>query len=321
MNKNQTLTILSIAISLLFSCRNNPITSKNNLGAINKDTPITITKDSVKKTFKKHPIVSLKINAVSCKFNVQVNGYEIFSNEYIYPISGKFPINHCIQNGENIITITQIFNNQEAIKGSSCKVSLLIKQYGDDNSEAEVITSLKLENGKDTSLENSKMISKNSNIKFDSNKIVLQHVVSTPTNIPKWNWFSSDIITDTKENRASLYKEYQKIHKALSNKNLKLVKQLMSERLIEYGASFNLTPQEMFVLSNIETDILDQEQELLPLEKIEDNEFVIMGNGKLVKITRWNGAAQIIFGYKDESLYGEYELIYRKSGDQWILTR
>jgi len=331
MYKKQIFTVITLVILLLVSCSNTSTKNNANLMALDKQEVDQTLADTITKIEAKF---FLKVSAVSCNFDIQVNGHEVFSHKMIYPISGKFPINQWFQNGENKITIIQRVKDQNSIEESSCEVTLLLKQNGEKDAEKKVITNLKLENGKDISLISSKldaitlepskdgkMVSEETNLNIGNKQLTLERVVSLELDFPKWKYLSSDIIKDTKENRASLYAEYEKIHKILSDKNVKLLRQFMDERVTEYAAASNMTWQESYDFSEIETDALDPEQELLDLERLSDNEFKITGDGKLVELTRWNGKAQIVYGYKDESFYGYYSLIFRKSGNQWVLTR
>ncbi len=282
--------------------------------------------------FSKQPIISVKISAYLCKFDLRINDVSVASNNQNFPTEVTIPINHWIQNGNNNIYLIQDISEQESMEGSSCEVTLLVKENGTDKSTAKSITNLKLIEGVNDSsgesrldsntlrtTEKGNVISNKASFKAEQDSLVLERVFSLPVNLPKWKWFSSGTIIDNKETRTSLYAEYEKMHKALKNKRLTYIGQVFNERLIELGAAFYKTPQEMASLSGFQASAIDPELELAPLDpniKVE-----IMGNGKLIKLVRWNGKAQIGFSYIDKSAFVLYDLIYRKSGNQWILTR
>ena len=282
--------------------------------------------------FSKQPILSVKISAYLCKFDLRVNDVSVASNKRNIPTEVTIPINHWIQKGENEIRLIQNISEQESMEGSSCEVTLLVKENGAAKATAKAITNLKIEKGINKSLLKSKLSSKTLkaskngevisgevNSKTDRNKLTLQRMISLPINLPQWKWLSSDKITDTKETRAILYNEYERVHKILENKNFSALGQLMSERLIELGSAFYMTPQEMAESSDFQSNASDPELELASLDP--DIEIEIMGNSQLIKIMRWNSEPQIGYVYKDRSATILYHLIYRKSGNQWILTR
>ena len=282
--------------------------------------------------FSKQPILSVKISAYLCKFDLRVNDVSVASNKRNIPTEVTIPINHWIQKGENEIRLIQNISEQESMEGSSCAVTLLVKENGAAKATAKTITNLKLEKGINKSLLKSKLssktleaskngtvISSDVDLKTDEKKLILQRTVSLPINLPQWKWLSSDKITDTKEIRAALYNEYERVHKVLENKNFSALGQLMSERLIELGSAFYMTPQEMAESSGLQSNATDPEVELVALDP--DIEIEIMGDGKLIKITRWNSKPQVGYVYKDQSASMGYHLVYRKSGNQWILTR
>jgi len=282
--------------------------------------------------FSKQPIISVKISAYLCKFDLRVNDVSVASNKRDFPTEVTIPVNHWIQNGSNTISLIQDISEQDSMEGSSCEVTLLVKENGTDKSTAKSITNIKLLEGVNNSsgesrlnsntlqvTENGNVISNKVSFKDEQDKLVLQRVISLPIVLPKWKWFSGDLISDTKETRASLYAEYEKVHSALKSVGLSYIRQVFNERLIELGAAFYKAPQEMASLSGLQDSVIDPELELVPLDP--DIEVEIMGNNRLIKITRWNSEPQVGYVYKDGSATVGYHLIYRKKGNQWILTR
>lgn len=245
----------------------------------------------------------------------------------------SYPLNLWLQRGKNTFKLvnTNIFENT-SIEESSCEATLLIKQNEAPKETALAITNLVLEKAQDIS-QTEKRLDKDTFRLSDEGSIIIektvylsgensasvQRDVSLPINLPKWQWLTSDVIVDTEAIRKSLFKQYQYIHSLLAKKDESAVVALMNERLEETARGFYKPYSQIAKVTGVRDAMKDYEMTLFPVDP--DFEFEIMGNGRLAKITRWDGSAQIVFVENDQSSALYFDFIFRKQANRWILTR
>ena len=165
---------------------------------------------------------------------------------------------------------------------------------------------------------------------------VVSRVVTLPElALPKWAFFGSDDLTDVSgvdvggrvddETRARLQEEllpiYLKIWNAFKAKKPQDIVPLFEERSSETDAAFFYAPNTTGtkLAKRFSEAVADRERKLWPIT--EDNVMLdIHDNNKLARLVQNNRKPLLSFDFKGGG--AEYfDVVFRKSGDQWVITR
>jgi hypothetical protein len=264
------------------------------------------------------------------------------------------PINEWLANGENTVSvkITPLETAKKIVAmGQQCEatISILVGKNSQPKSADIVINKLHYISAADKILNSpTNIIGSTTAGKYDSGNnfnashdgdveidpmiiksikgkygmgIQLEQKINLPLSLPKWKWLMSDKIANDEETKKELIKEYHKIWQALHDKNLQLIAPFFKERTTELAEAYYKSFEEMSPIPNLEKEIHNN-QVIQGGDIPEEYAYLhIFGNGHLASITRWNGEAAIFFNYKDGGMHDNYDIIFRKQGDKWIITR
>lgn len=299
----------------------------------------------------KKPFVQVHFATAGCTREVLINDVPILDQAPSnLPFDAEYPINQWLRSGTNTITL-RLTPNQDANDlakiEQQCKgeINLLVGQYNNKD-KGIAIGTIKYQSSADNINTASTNIQSNLNaIKLDSTKmfepsdngdvtigttsitkisgkygpgIQLQRTIDLPLPFPIWSWFKSDLIQNNESTQKALVTEYQKIWDSLKNKKTAELSSLFDERNKEYQAAlYNDAPN---ILSSLQTTANNSNYELGDF--IPKYEYLhVFGQGKLAKLTTWDGHPSIYFNEKKGDTSESFDLIFRKQHGKWIVTR
>ena len=144
--------------------------------------------------------------------------------------------------------------------------------------------------------------------------------VDIPLPFPKWAWFDGDQIPDNEETKQELIKQYQKIWDALNNQNIQSLAPEFQQRIKEYAQAYYVPEKKMNFVNDL------QEAQKDPQKKLGDfipkYEYLqVFGDGKLARLTIWDGTEAIYFNHKDKDLSDNYDFVFMKKDGKWQVIR
>lgn len=166
--------------------------------------------------------------------------------------------------------------------------------------------------------------------------IVTRSITLPEIGLPEWKFFKSDNITNLsgrdiagrldEENSDRLKKEllpiYRKIWSALEARKVEEVLPLFEERNKEMDAAFFRKPGETgdMLAKDLKDSSSDPNKKLWPIT--DDNVIVTLyDNNKLVRLSQNNDKPLLSFDHVRDKISFSYDVIFRKSGNKWIITR
>jgi len=166
--------------------------------------------------------------------------------------------------------------------------------------------------------------------------IVARTVTLPKIGLPEWKFFKSDNITDLsgvdieaqleEETSNRLKREllpiYRKIWSALEANKVEEVLPLFEERNNETDAAFFKKPGETgdMLAKELKDMASDPSKKLWPIT--DDNVIIhLYDNNKLVRLAQNNRNPLLSFDDVTAKVAHHYDIIFRKSGNEWIITR
>lgn len=295
--------------------------------------------------FDSKPYVSVAVNTSGCAYDIRVNDVSIINDDQGIPVTVDIPVNHWLQLGENELSmyLTPIPSMDAFNEETACSATLLVRESGSSVDANRPIADIKflgvLANGT-TATEGSSpagrfdphgdlqpdesgrvVVGEVTVERFGSRAgVVVHRSIGLPLLLPRWNWIDSDVIPENEETKRELVRAYERIWNAANEKNVDSIMPLFLERSGELAVAFHRSTDEMQRQIGLKDASENPELKLYDLEA-EDAELVVFAGGRLAKLTRWDGDQPIVFVYVDESAAECFDVIFRKSGDQWIITR
>jgi len=301
------------------------------------------------------PYFTLHIEAYGCPYHISFNDVPVMDDDIGIPVTVDYPINEWIKSGDNSITV-RLTPNKDANKLSenpenhcAATVALQVREFGEAGNKNEVISKIVYQTAPNHIIENKELYESSSKPgRFDSkNKFVedqngdvtvskietqdikgaygygieLDRTINFKASFPKWAWLSSDKIDNNQRTKEELLQEYKKIWNALNSQNIVTLYPLFKERIDEYSKAYFVDKNSVDVLKDLEESISNSEMKLSELAPMKYVYLKTFGNNHLAKLTIWDGSALLFFNYKDGSTHVDYDIIYRKSGNKWIITR
>jgi len=300
------------------------------------------------------PYITMHIDINGCTYQVLVNDVPIMSDADGIPVTVDLPVNEWLKSGANSFSLKLgPVKDAKALaqEGQNCHAiaTLQVREFGASNSSEVLLSKLdyqstptllstikssyqsSTEAGK-FAIESDKLTqTEKGNIEIGSvdiqkykghygQGVELKRSISLPLPFPKWAWLSSDKIPDDQQTKAALIQQYKRIWEDIQSKNIKAIAPLFSERIREYSAAYFQPQSDMNVVKEIENAANNNSLELGAF--IPKYEYLhVFGDGRLAKLTTWDGSASIYFNYKNEDMSENFDLIFRKSSDKWIITR
>jgi hypothetical protein len=279
------------------------------------------------------------------RYEIRVNDVPIKEEKIGYPIITLRPINQWIKSGTNTISVMlyPLPDESSLSKDLNCSVMVRVRRSTAADSENQVISEISYsgkmaKTGKAianstqagrfdshanfTASEQGDVLVSEITVKPtpDGQGIILSRTVDLPLPFPRWKWLDSDIIPDTEVTKKELLKQYLIIWNALKAKDVDSILPLFKQRNEEAPDSLYLNESDLAkrLKSNFESDIKD----MVLWESMPEYALLhIWGEGRLARITDWEGNSFIAFVNEENTVSTDYDIIFRKSGDKWIITR
>lgn len=309
-------------------------------------------------TEKPYFTVSLETNL--CVGYLLLNGQLLHAAEMM-PLKFDVPVNHWIRKGENelmmmLLPIDEQGNLSKFPRNTKCTMTLRVRQSGSSLEENRAITALTFMAKDPTGIEGNTpegrldskngfapadkgdvLIGKAKKKPFQEGAVIVSRTITLPEiGLPEWRFFTSDNITNLsgadiggrldEETSDKLKKEllpvYRKIWNALKARKVDDVLPLFEERNQEIDAAFFKKPGDTGakLAKELKDSASDPKWKLWP---ITDNNVIIQlyDNNKLARLSQNNGKPLISFDHTTDKMTYDYDILFRKSGNKWIITR
>jgi hypothetical protein len=306
------------------------------------------------------PNFSISLESDLCMGYVLLNGQLLYAPE-MEPVKLDLPVNHWIRKGENelmmmLAPVDEQGNLGKFARNTRCTMTLRVRQSGSNSGEIFTIAALKFAakghtgiegNTPEGRLDSKKGFARSSKGDVSIGQarkqpfqevgaIVVRTITLPDIGLPEWKFFKSDNITALsgvdiegrldEETSGRLKKEllpiYQKIWSALQAGKVEVVLPLFEERNGEIDAAFFKEPGETgtMLAKELKDRASDSKCKLWPIT--DDNVIIqLYDNNKLVRLSQNNGKPLLSFDDVTAHVAYHYDVIFRKSGSKWIITR
>ena len=306
------------------------------------------------------PYFSISLESDLCMGYFLLNGQLLYAAE-MAPVKFDLPVNHWIKKGDNELVMMLAPVDEEGNFGKfprnmKCAMTLRVKQSGSNSGEILTIAALKFAAIDPTGIEGNtpagRLDSKNGFAPANNGDVLIGKAKKEPfqevgaivtrsitlpaIGLPEWKFFKSDNITDLsgvdiagrldEETSDRLKKEllpiYRKIWSALKARKVEEVLPLFEERNKETDAAFFKKPGDTgkMLAKELKDSASDPKKKLWPIT--DDNVIIqIYDNNKLVRLSQNNQKPLLSFDHVTDKISFSYDVIFRKSGNKWIITR
>ena len=306
------------------------------------------------------PYFSISLESDLCMGFVLLNGQLLHAVE-METVKFDLPVNHWIKKGDNeLMMLLAPVDEQGEMgkfnKSTRCSMTLRVRPSGSGLAANVTIAALQFDAKGTTGIEGNTAagrldskkefaLAKNGDVVIGKAKretfqgmgaLVTRTVTLPEIGLPEWKFSKSDNITDLsgpdidgrldEETSARLKKEllliYRKIWSALKAGTVEKILPLFDERSIETDAAFFKKPGE--TASRLAKELKDRASDssikLFPIT--DDNVLLLVSdNNKLVRLSQNDRKALLCFSDSANGVGYYYDVIFRKSGNKWIITR
>ena len=306
------------------------------------------------------PYFSISLESDLCMGYFLLNGQLLYAAE-MAPVKVDLPVNHWIRKGENelmmmLAPVDEQGNFGKFPRNMKCTMTLRVRESGSNSGENVTIAALKFaakdptgikgntpegrldsKNGFAPANKGDVLIGKAKKEPFQEGGAIVTRSITLPEiGLPEWKFFKSDNITNLsgvdiegrldKETSDRLKKEllpiYRKIWSALEARKVEEVLPLFEERNEETDAAFFKKPGDTgtMLAKELKDRASDPNNKLWPIT--DDNVIIqLYDNNKLVRLSQNNGKPLLSFDDVKVHVAYHYDVIFRKSGNKWIITR
>lgn len=291
------------------------------------------------------PYFTVAVDTAGCRYDIRINDVPVVSDRNGFPVTVDIPVNHWMQSGENELSmhLHPLPKHEGLSRDTECSATLKVRESGTSVELNQSVASVsfsgnELESGTGaggsspsgqfdhrsafTADSGGAVFVDEVNVEPTDDKqgIKVSRSITLPLPFPRWSWFDSDVIPDSEEIRTELVTQYQRIWDAAQSKRVEDLMLFFLERSRELAAAFYRTTDEMQGRIGLKETSEDPELELFGLYP-DDTLLEVFGGGRLARLTSWDGEAAIGFNYVDGSGSTDFDFVFRKSGDKWIITR
>lgn len=301
------------------------------------------------------PYFTLKVNGFGAMYFAEINGVSVYREfDASSQVTTFFPVNHLMSPNNNSIELFVLPNSQgdDINPNANIEIQLLVSPNNNRNNTL-VISNIMFKgvNGSkgyiNTSHPSGSYDPDNQMSPSQDGAVLVNEIITNPVDayegglyfsrkmtvpnaLPSWSFFDSDDlpvqsqldINSHNKLRDDLFEEYNKIQKALEKKNIDEVIELFAERNNELDAAFYYEPGTMHkkLYSSLINTVNNPDLVLSDLKPEYLGVYIDTGR-KLISLKR-NGAQSAI-GFDDKLAGGSdrYDIVYRRSNNQWIITR
>ncbi len=301
------------------------------------------------------PFFKVFIKTLGIKYRVVVNGVAIKTDATLRPVKVEIPINQFVRSGDNSVELKLFPLSKKGNLASNehAYAELEFRLYTDLNEHVVLskiqFSELNLRNGDAVkgSTEAQQFFIKNKQLIIDKsgdyrrsalaytvykdqyNKTLITQTVTMQTPFAEWAFLSSDAIVDHRQFKTveamveglvgEPFKLLEKIHAALSKKDIDNLMPLFKERNEEMDKAYYYQPgtYESFLKEQFVNDLADEGMVLEDLE-LQYAKPVISPGRQLMEL---GSSPLIYFAKKEAALYNYYGIVFRQQGKDWIITR
>lgn len=270
--------------------------------------PVAAVQPSAPRALPAQPLLSVRVVNEGCSMEVRVNDIPLLSTPLPNWIEADVPVNASIVSGANRLELVPRPSMMRKNRQAPCaaRATLLARSAGAEIASTRPLTEVRWP--EDAPVQDPRLRR-------------AAQVVHLAPGLPAWQWLRSESIAADARTRAELTQVYRRFWEAVQRKSVEPLLPEFAERNRELAAAFYRPEAEMARRSAQLAELSrDPKLELFPLEP-EDAELVVFGGGRLAKLTRWDGNPMIGFNYRDGSGSESFDLVFRKSGKTWVLTR
>ena len=306
------------------------------------------------------PNFTISLESDLCMGYFLLNGQLLYAAE-MAPVKFDLPVNHWIRKGDNellmmLAPVDEQGNFGQFPRNMKCAMTLRVRQSGSNSGKNLTIAALKFAAKDPTGIEGNTpegrldsakglvhankgdvLISKVKKEPFQEVGVIASRSITLPEiGLPEWKFFKSDDITNLsgvdiegrldKETSDKLKKEllpiYRKIWSALKARTVEEVLPLFEERNNETDAAFFKKSGETGnrLATELKDSASDPKKKLWPIT--DDNVIIqLYDNNKLVRLSQNNRQPLLSFDHVTDKVAYHYDVIFRKSGKKWIITR
>jgi hypothetical protein len=306
------------------------------------------------------PYFSITIESNLAVGYLFLNGQLLYAAEMM-PLKFDLPVNHWIRKGDNELRMMLAPIDEQGKMGKfpssmKCTLTLKIRPSGSRLSDNVTIAALSFvakdpsgieSNTPEGRLDSKKaftsakngdvLIDKVKKVSFQDVGAIVTRIITLPEiGLPEWKFFRSDNITNvsgpdidgslddntTDKLKKELLPVYRKIWSALEARTVDSVLPLFEERNKETDAAFFKKPGETGrrLAEELNERASDSTIQLYPIT--ENNVILrVSENNKLVRLAQNNEKPLLCFSDTVNHVGYYYDVIFRKSGNKWIITR
>jgi hypothetical protein len=301
------------------------------------------------------PYLTVELEISGCLFDARVNGNRILWDFSGNQIKVELPVNQWMISGENNLSVNLYYLEDDPHgELAEMKATLKVRSSGTQSPKYD-ITSMAFDS-KSKTAQSSIAGSFNSNMGFEASAagdvsvgkittsppiedvpgIVLSRTVSLPLNLPLWGFVHSEVISDRmpeemnqkeidafySEIKDELYPIYNQIQLALGAGNIEKILPMFEERNREIEQAFYYPKGKMAkdLASSLKESATDSKWTLLEMTP-EVVTVDLSPNRRLIRLMNTDGSPAIIFNRTDGSMHEAYDIVFRRSGNNWIITR
>ncbi len=274
------------------------------------------------------PHFTLGVDLSGCSHDARINDVSIIDGDF--PVVVDVPVNEWVIPGENQLSIRLAPLPGETVLGESAKVEirLQMRPKGAPRSEDRVLATVRFGGGS-TDKEDGSAGSASGDGLVGSVRIEetpgqpgiwVHGTVAMSESLPRWAWLDGDVLPDTKGTQEAVEAQYQELWDMLATAPTEeQVLPLFAERSRELAIAYGVPEAKMAPTGLVKT-AGSEEFEIVPMY-LEHAKFKLFAGGRLAKIFFWSGGALFNFNHKTEKLSKQFDVTFRRSGGEWIITR
>ncbi len=316
------------------------------MGALNVNTAESGT---INYSLYQKPYFTIEFTAQRMGVNIRLNDIPVYDVDNSGFMTLELPANEYMINGKNELTVITypLFDDEdeqtnEYIDGSTLNVGLYVREDEDNSNTRKLISRVEITPGNAYTIGEHEVAkytnqSTGTPISVTKDASVLDypgygvykkqvattwHIDNIETKLPRWQWQDGDIIKNDESHYNTLLHAYEALHKALSDKDLNLVKSISSNRSKELATAYYLGSEDAgFEYSALGKDMYSDTASLYEQLYLDYTKFEIIGNGKLARIFSGAHFQPILYGNYDTGQIYKYQFMWYLKNGKWILIR
>ncbi len=302
--------------------------------------------------FEKKPFFSISIEGHGAAYAVLMNGLTVYRNiDEDVQVSTKIHVNHLIVSGDNEIKIL-VYRDEDTgtmPEGANVDVNLMLRDF--DKKESKLVFGLGFENGHYYSSREPGNYSTVNFDKSDDGKLIVKELdvkgddvwktiefarvnAAFNTSLPRWAFENGDDLpVYTSLGEEGFYQErdrlmplYEEIQSKISAQDWGWIKDKFAERNQEYDLALYRAPGETEKLLIKSFKNVSNTDIATPLGLKEKGEYwgatdFTMRESKFMRMTSGSKGAMLFYNFKDGSGSEFFDVVFRRQGGEWIITR